>query len=114
MERKELKELLAQKYGINTLYSDSAIFLAQQTLDFCIERGQNPKKLAFGSRELFEKLKKKHLTGKRRGLSFKEGIPKNHEKLLEDKEFLSYSVARAEDKLAKLKKELPNKRLIVR
>jgi len=61
MERKELKELLAQKYGINTLYSDSAIFLAQQTLDFCIERGQNPKKLAFGSRELFEKLKKKTL-----------------------------------------------------
>jgi IS605 OrfB family transposase len=69
----------------------------------------------------------------RRGLGFKEGIPKNYEKLLEDKEFLSYSVARVEGKLAKLKKEikeekneyernklkgrlleLPNKRLIVR
>jgi hypothetical protein len=30
-------------------------------LDSCVERGQNPKKLVFGSRELFEKLKKKHL-----------------------------------------------------
>jgi len=66
MERKELKKMLSQKYGINTRYSDDAIFLAQQTLDSCLQRGQNPKKLVFGSRELFEKLKKKHLTGKRR------------------------------------------------
>ncbi|MFZ8835024.1 MAG: IS200/IS605 family accessory protein TnpB-related protein [Candidatus Caldipriscus sp.] len=66
VEKKELKKMLSQKYGINTRYSDDAIFLAQQTLDSCIERGQNPKKLVFGSRELFEKLKKKHLTGKRR------------------------------------------------
>jgi IS605 OrfB family transposase len=66
VERKELKKLLSQKYGINTRYSDDAIFLTQQTLDSCIQRGQNPKKLVFGSRELFEKLKKKHLTGKRR------------------------------------------------
>ena len=66
VERKELKKLLSQKYGINTRYSDSAIFLAQQTLDSCLQRGQNPKKLIFGSRELFEKLKKRHLTGKER------------------------------------------------
>jgi len=66
MERKELKKLLAQKYGINTRYSDSAIFLAQQILDACLQRGQNPKKLIFGSRVVFEKLKKNHLTGKRR------------------------------------------------
>ena len=66
VERKELKKVLSQKYGINTRYSDDAIFLAQQTLDSCLQRGQNPKKLIFGSRELFEKLKKKHLTGKRR------------------------------------------------
>jgi len=66
MERKELKKLLSQKYGINTRYSDDAIFLAQQTLDACLQRGQNPKKLVFGSRVVFEKLKKKHLTGKRR------------------------------------------------
>jgi predicted transposase len=65
-ERKELKKLLAQKYGINTRYSSDAILLAQQTLESCVEREQNPKKLVFGSRELFEQLKKKHLTGKRR------------------------------------------------
>ncbi|MFZ8785106.1 IS200/IS605 family accessory protein TnpB-related protein [Thermocrinis sp.] len=66
VERKELKKLLSQKYGINTRYSDDAILLAQQILDSCLQRGQNPKKLVFGSRELFEKLKKKHLTGERR------------------------------------------------
>jgi len=65
-ERKELKKLLSRKYGINTRYSDDAILWAQQALDSCVERGQNPKKLVFGSRELFEQLKKKHLTGKRR------------------------------------------------
>jgi len=65
-ERKELKKLLSRKYGINTRYSDDAILLAQQTLKSCLERKQNPKKLVFGSRELFEQLKKKHLTGKRR------------------------------------------------
>ena len=66
VERKELKKLLSRKYGINTRYSDDAIFLAQQTLDSCLQRGQNPKKLVFGSRVVFEKLKKKHLTGKKR------------------------------------------------
>jgi len=65
-ERKELKKLLSRKYGINTRYSDDAILLAQQTLESCIKKEQNPKKLVFGSRELFEKLKKKHLTGKSR------------------------------------------------
>jgi len=65
-ESKELKKLLSQRYRINTRYSNNAILLAQQTLDSCIEREQNPKKLVFGSRELFEQLKKKHLTGQRK------------------------------------------------
>jgi IS605 OrfB family transposase len=65
-ERKEMKKILPQKYRINTRYSDDAILMAKQTLESCLEREQNPKKLVFGSRELFEKLKKKHLTGKRR------------------------------------------------
>jgi len=65
-ERKELKKLLSRKYGINTRYSDDAILLAQQTLKSCLERKQNPKKIVFGSRELFEQLKKKHLIGKSR------------------------------------------------
>jgi hypothetical protein len=57
-ERKELKKLLSRKYGINTRYSSDAILLAQQTLESCVEREENPKKLVFGSRELFEQLKK--------------------------------------------------------
>jgi len=65
-EREELKKLLSRKHGINARYSDGAILLAQQALESCVERGQNPKKIVFGSRELFEKLKKKHLTGKSR------------------------------------------------
>jgi IS605 OrfB family transposase len=65
-ERKELKKLLSREYGINARYSDGAILLAQQALESCVERKQNPKKLVFGSRELFEQLKKKHLTGKKR------------------------------------------------
>ena len=60
-ERKELKKLLSRKHGINARYSGDAILLAQQALDSCVERGQNPKKLVFGSRELFEQLKKKTL-----------------------------------------------------
>ena len=42
----------------------------------------------------------------RRGIGFKERLPKNYRKLLEDKEFLSYSVARVEDRIAKLRKEI--------
>jgi hypothetical protein len=53
-------------FDINTRYSDDAIFLVQSTISSCEERGQNPKKLIFGSRKVFEQLKKNHLTGKRR------------------------------------------------
>jgi len=42
----------------------------------------------------------------RRGFGFKERLPKNYRKLLEDKEFLSYSVARVEDRITKLRKEI--------
>jgi IS605 OrfB family transposase len=42
----------------------------------------------------------------RRGFGFKEKLPKNYRKLLEDKEFLSYSVAKMEDRIAKLRKEI--------
>jgi IS605 OrfB family transposase len=42
----------------------------------------------------------------RRGLGFKERLPKNYRKLLEDKEFLYYSVARVEDRIARLRKEI--------
>jgi len=65
-ESRELKKLLPRKYRINTRYSGDAVLLAQQTLDSCMEREQNPQKIVFGSRELFEQLNKKHLIGKSR------------------------------------------------
>lgn len=43
-----------------------AVLIAKQVLKSCLHRGQNSKKLVFGSRKLFEKLEKKHLTGKHR------------------------------------------------
>jgi ElaB/YqjD/DUF883 family membrane-anchored ribosome-binding protein len=42
----------------------------------------------------------------RRGLGFKERLPKNYQKLLKDEEFLSYSVAKVEDRIAKIRKEI--------
>jgi IS605 OrfB family transposase len=65
-EEKELKKLLSIRYGLNARYSNAAVLLAQQALESCLERKQNPKKLIFGSRAIFEQLKKKHLTGARR------------------------------------------------
>jgi IS605 OrfB family transposase len=65
-ERKELKKHLPKVFNINTRYSDDAIFLAQSVISLCKETDQNPKKVIFGSRKVFEQLKKNHLTGKRR------------------------------------------------
>jgi IS605 OrfB family transposase len=42
----------------------------------------------------------------RRGLGFKERLPKNSKELLKDAEFLSYTIAKTEDKIAKLKQEI--------
>jgi IS605 OrfB family transposase len=63
---KEMEKRVAEKHKLNARYVKDAVLIAKQVLKSCIERGQNPKKLVFGSRELFEKLKNKHLTGKRR------------------------------------------------
>jgi IS605 OrfB family transposase len=65
-KRKDLKKHLSKLFNINTRYSDDAIFLAQSMITLCKDREQNPKKLIFGSRKVFEQLKKNHLTGKRR------------------------------------------------
>jgi transposase, putative, N-terminal domain len=65
-KRKDLKKHLSKLFNINTRYSDDAIFLAQSTISSCKEREQNPKKLIFGSRKVFEQLSRNHLTGKRR------------------------------------------------
>jgi IS605 OrfB family transposase len=42
----------------------------------------------------------------RRGLGYKEKLPKNYKELLSDKDFLLFSEASIEDKIAKLKKEI--------
>jgi IS605 OrfB family transposase len=63
---KEIEKRVAEKHKLNARYVKDAVLIAKGVLKSCIERGQNPKKLVFGSRELFEQLKKKHLTGKKR------------------------------------------------
>jgi IS605 OrfB family transposase len=63
---KEIEKRVAEKHKLNARYVKDAVLIAKGMLKSCIERGQNPKKLVFGSRELFEKLKKMHLTGKKR------------------------------------------------
>jgi IS605 OrfB family transposase len=63
---KDIEKRVAEKHKLNARYVKDAVLIAKGMLKSCIQRGQNPKKLVFGSRELFEKLKKKHLTGKRR------------------------------------------------
>jgi transposase, putative, N-terminal domain len=65
-KRKDLKKHLSKLFNINTRYSDDAILLVQSMISSYKERGQNPKKIIFGSRKVFEQLKKNHLTGKRR------------------------------------------------
>ncbi len=66
MTRKELKKHLQKVFPLNSRYCDDAIMKANEILKSCKEREQNPKKVIFGSRKLFEKLSKKHLTGKKR------------------------------------------------
>jgi transposase, putative, N-terminal domain len=63
---KEIEKAIQEKHKLNARYVKDAVLIAKQVLKSCIQRGQNPKKLVFGSRKLFKKLKKKHLTGKRR------------------------------------------------
>jgi IS605 OrfB family transposase len=46
----------------------------------------------------------------RRGLGFKERLPKNYKELLKDADFLSYAIAKIEDKNAKLKQEIRNEK----
>jgi IS605 OrfB family transposase len=50
---------------LNSHYVSCAVEKAREIFQSCKARGQNPKKLIFGGRTLFEKLKKNHLQGKR-------------------------------------------------
>ena len=68
-DRKELKREdgpLCTLFGLNTRYADGAIEKAQAALDSARELGQDPRKVVFGGRKLFEQLKRKHLSGKAR------------------------------------------------
>jgi IS605 OrfB family transposase len=68
-DRKELKREggpLCALFGLNTRYADGAIEKAQATLDSAKELGQDPRKVVFGGRKLFEQLKRRHLSGKAR------------------------------------------------
>jgi len=65
-KRKDLKKHLSKTFNINTRYSDDAILLAKQTIETYKSHNKNPKKVIFGSRMLFDKLNKKHLTGESR------------------------------------------------
>ncbi|GBD40067.1 hypothetical protein HRbin37_02355 [bacterium HR37] len=64
--RKELKKELQSVFNINSRYVDDAIFKAQTLINTYIKRNKNPKKVIFGSRNLFRKLTKNHLQGKDR------------------------------------------------
>jgi len=66
-DRKELKRedgSLCALFGLNTRYADGAIEKAQAALDSAKELGQDPRKVVFGGRKLFEQLKRRHLSGK--------------------------------------------------
>ena len=60
--RKEIQKI----FNLHSNYAESAVNEAKALIFSCKERGQNPKKVIFGGRLLFEKLSKKHLTGKKR------------------------------------------------
>jgi IS605 OrfB family transposase len=65
--REELKREngpLCTLFGLNTRYADGAVEKAQAALDSAKELGQDPRKVVFGGRKLFEQLRRKHLSGK--------------------------------------------------
>jgi IS605 OrfB family transposase len=70
LEGKDSKELyhkvgpLCVLFGLNNRYANGAIEKAKATLDSAKELGQDPQKVVFGGRQLFEQLKRKHLSGK--------------------------------------------------
>ncbi|MCF6097813.1 IS200/IS605 family accessory protein TnpB-related protein, partial [Thermovorax subterraneus] len=61
--RNELKRELQGVFNLNSRYVDDAIMKAKSVLQSCKERGENPGKVIFGGRSLFEKLKKQHING---------------------------------------------------
>ena len=65
-KRKDLKRALQKIFPLNSRYCDDAISKAKDMFTNCKKRGISPVKIIFGGKNLFEKLKKNHLQGKRR------------------------------------------------
>jgi len=63
-KRNELKKQLQGIFNLNSRYVDDAIMKANSILKSYQERRENPKKVIFGGRKLFEKLQKRHINGK--------------------------------------------------
>lgn len=63
-KRNELKRELQGIFNLNSRYVDDAIMKAKSVLESCKERQENPRKVIFGGRSLFDKLKKRHINGK--------------------------------------------------
>ncbi len=59
----DISKQLQNLFGLNSRYSYSVVIKAQATLSSAKEKGENPKKVIFGGRSLFEKLKKRHING---------------------------------------------------
>jgi len=83
-DRKELKREdgpLCQLFRLNTRYADAAIEKAQALIGSAEELGQDPRKVVFGGRKLFERLKRRHLSGKAL-LALKQGWKERRQGLL--------------------------------
>ena len=59
----ELRKDLQKLFGLNSRYCNDAVSKAKWVLKSCRKSGQNPRKVIFGGRRLFDKLRKKHLNG---------------------------------------------------
>ncbi len=63
-KRNELKRQLQGIFNLNSRYVDDAIMKSQSVKKSCEQKGENPKKVIFGGRTLFEKLQKRHINGR--------------------------------------------------
>jgi len=63
-DRNSLKRELQEMFNLNSRYVDDAIVKAKGILESRKHRGEDPRRVVFGGRELFEKLKRRHINGK--------------------------------------------------
>ncbi|MFN7065268.1 MAG: IS200/IS605 family accessory protein TnpB-related protein [Aquificaceae bacterium] len=59
-----IRKTLQEIFDLNARYSYSAIVKAQAVLKSQREKGKSPRKVIFGGKGLFEKLRKRHINGK--------------------------------------------------